>query len=107
MTISRIELQGQIGRTQDYSGLKHAEDTRGAVEQSQITARSDQAAELKLHHVNDAENARNMQKKFDAKEKGSNEYQGDGGQSKNKNKKESDGVVVIKGAKPQGFDLKI
>lgn len=106
MTISRIELQGQIGRTQDYGSIKHAEDTKGSVEQSQITIRNDQAAELKLHHVSDAEGAENRQKKFDAKDKGSNEYHGDGGQQKRK-KPESDGVVVVKGSKPGGFDLKI
>lgn len=105
MTISRIELQGQIVRGQDFSNIKHAEDNKGAVEQSQITARTDQAVELKLQHVNDAEQTENRQKKFDAKDKGSNEYNGDGGQKKKK--KESDGVVVIKGASPGGFDLKI
>lgn len=105
MTISRVELQGQITRAQDFTNIKHNEDTRGMVEQNQIARTESAAAELKFHHVNDSEHAENRQKKFDAKEEGSNQYQGDGG-SNRKKKDESDGKVILK--TPQhGFDLKI
>lgn len=105
MTISRVEIQGQITRAQDFTNIKHNEDNKGAVEQAQITDNSDRAVELRLHHVNSSQNADNMQKKMDAKEEGSNQYQGDGGKNR-KNKKEPDGKVIVKG-KPSGFDLKI
>ena len=34
MAIGPIELQGTVLRTQDYTQLKHQEDTRGVVDQS-------------------------------------------------------------------------
>ena len=105
MTISRVEIQGQITRAQDFTNIKHNEDMKGSVEQSQIMQRNDRAAELKLQHVNDSEHAENRQKKMDAKGEGSNQYYGDGGKNR-KNKKEEDGKVVLKGV-PSGFDLKI
>ncbi len=105
MTISRVELQGQITRAQDFTNIKHNEDTRGMVEQNQIARTESVAAELKFHHVNDSEHTENRQKKFDAKEEGSNQYQGDGG-SNRKKEQEKDGKVILK--TPQhGFDLKI
>lgn len=106
MTISRVELQGQITRAQDFTNLKHNEDNRSMVEQSQIMGRTAQAAEVKLQHVNDTEHTENRQKKFDAKEKGSNGYAGDGGQGRRK-KNGEDGRIVAKGAQQGGFDLKI
>lgn len=105
MTISRVELQGQITRAQDFTNIKHNEDTRGMVEQNQIAKNESAAAELKFHHVNDSEHTENRQRRFDAKEEGSNQYQGDGGRNR-KNKQEPDGKVFLK--TPQhGFDLKI
>ncbi len=106
MTISRVELQGQITRAQDFSNIKHNEDTKGMVEQTNAQLKNDAAVELRLHHVNDMEQSENHQKKFDAKEEGSNEYAGDGGRNRKENKKQEDGKVILKGAS-QGFDLKI
>ncbi len=104
MTISRVELQGQTLRAQDFTNIKHNEDTRGMVEQSNLAQQTTKSADIKLHHVNDAEHSENRQKKFDAKEEGSNHYQGDGG--KDRNKKEQDGKVLLKGVQ-HGFDIKI
>lgn len=106
MTISRVEIQGQITNSHDFTAIKHHEDNRGAVQQNVIQHQNQQSVELKLQHVNDAEHTENRQKKFDAKEEGSNQYQGDGGQHKKSKDKNPDGKVVLK--TPQhGFDLKI
>ncbi|MCR4989360.1 MAG: hypothetical protein K6A38_00650 [Lachnospiraceae bacterium] len=105
MTISRVELQGQITRANDFATVKHNEDHHSQVMQSHIAESNDKAVEVRLHHVNDAEHAENRQKRFDAKEKGSNEYAGDGGQNRKK-KEERDGRVILK-APEHGFDLKI
>lgn len=105
MTISRVELNGQIALSQDYTNIKHHEDASPMIQQNTIAKQNDKAVEAKLQHVNDSENAQNRQKKFDASEEGSNHYYGDGGQSR-KNNKNLDGRVVVKG-KQQGFDLKI
>ena len=105
MTISRVELQGQITRAQDFTNIKHNEDRHSAVMQNQIMESNDKAVEVRLHQVNETEETQNRQKKFDAKEEGSNEYAGDGG-SHRKKKDESDGKVILK-APEHGFDLKI
>lgn len=104
MSITRVELQGQTLRAQDFTTIKHNEDIHPQVQQSHILQTSEKAAELRLHHVNDSEQTENRQKKFDAKEEGSNQYQGDGGQKRKQ--KPSDGQVVVKGVQ-HGFDFKI
>lgn len=104
MTISRVELQGQITRAQDFTNIKHNEDNNPAVQQSNIMQSNEKNAARKLQHVNDSEHTENYQRKFDAKEEGSNSYAGDGGQKRKKNP--SDGRVIMKGTQ-QGFDLKI
>lgn len=53
--------------------------------------------EKQTQRVNERDRAENRQKKFDAKEQGSNEYHGDGGQHRKREKKEPDGKVLLKG----------
>lgn len=105
MTISRVELQGQTMRAQDFTNIKHNEDTKVMVDQSNIGQHATQEVDNKLHQVNQMEESNNREKRFDARDKGSNEYSGDGG--KNRKKKESDGKVFIKGREPHEFDFKI
>lgn len=105
MTISRVELQGQIVNSPDYTNIKHHEDSAPMIQQSNLVNQNDRAAQLRLQHVNDAEHTENRQKKFDASEEGSNQYSGDGGQKRH-NPKNNDGTVILKG-KSSGFDLKI
>lgn len=100
MAIGQIEIQGQITRAQDFTVLKHNEDTRGAVEQTNVGNQFTKQVENQVKTVNQKEQPDNQNKKFDAKEKGSNEYNGDGGQNrKNEEKtpKEPDGKVLLKG----------
>ena len=106
MTISRVEIQGQITNAHDFTNIKHHEDNKGLVQQNVIMQNNDEAAELKLHHVNDSERSENRQKKFDAREGSSNEYNGDGGQNRKRKDENPDGKVVLK--TPQhGFDFRI
>ena len=105
MTISRVELQGQIMHAQDYTSIKHHEDQHSSIVQNQMTELGDKAVDLKMHHVNDTEHTENREKNFDAKEQGSNQYTGDGGANRHK-KQESDGKVILK-TPEHGFDLKI
>lgn len=106
MTISRVELQGQIAHAQDYTNIKHHEDSSPMVQQNTLAQQNDKSVELKLSHVNDMEHAENRQKGFDASDEGSNQYSGDGGASRKKKDENPDGRVVVKG-KHSGFDLKI
>lgn len=100
MAIGQIEIQGQITRAQDFTSIKHHEDTRGAVEQSVTVEKVAKQAEEQVSKVNKKQQPENHNKKHDAKEKGSNEYSGDGGRKREKMKKEPiepDGKVLLKG----------
>ena len=105
MTISRVELQGQLTRAQDFTTIKHNEDNKGMVDQSNFQRQFDQSVDTKLHQVHQGDRAENEGKRFDAKEKGNGSYSGDGGQKRKKEEKEMDGKVVKKSQ--GGFDMKI
>ncbi|MBD5533358.1 MAG: hypothetical protein HDQ98_14370 [Lachnospiraceae bacterium] len=106
MTITPLEQFGTIGRTQDFSIMKHQEDMKASNEQANIQIQVEKQADEKLNQVRSADDAQLNEKKFDAKEKGSNEYAGDGGQArKKKSDKQVDGKVILKST--QSFDMKI
>ena len=104
MSIRPVEFNGMIQRTQDFSTLKQNEDNKPFMEQQNIQT---QFSKETIHHmkqVTHADDAENQQKRYDAKEKGSNEYVN---QQKKKNKeKKKDGKVIEKSVK-SGFDIKI
>lgn len=100
MAIGFVEMQGQITRAQDFTTVKHNEDTKGLVDQSNFGQQMTKQVERQTQRVNQREQAQNRQKKFDAKEKGSNEYYGDGGRGRkqgNQERQEADGKVLLKG----------
>ena len=105
MTISRVELQGQVTRAQDFTTIKQNEDNKGMVDQANFQRQCDQTVDTKLRQVHQGERAENEGKKFDAKEKGNGNYSGDGGKNRKKEEKEKDGKVFLKGQ--GGFDIKI
>lgn len=105
MTISRVELQGQVTRAQDFTTIKHNEDNKVTVDQTNIQRQFDQNVDMKLRHVNQGEQAQNQQKRFDAKEKGNGTYSGDGGKRRKREEKEQGGTVMLKGR--GGFDMRI
>ncbi len=103
MTISRVELQGQLTRAQDFTTIKHNEDHKAVVDQTNFQRQFDQTVDNKLRQVHHGEQAENEGRKFDAKEKGNGTYSGDGGRKRKNDEK--DGKVVLKGQ--GGFDIKI
>lgn len=106
MAITPLEQFGTIGRTQDFSILKQQEDTKASTEQAHIQIQVEKRADEKLNQVRSGDNAQLNEKKFDAKEKGSNEYAGDGGRGRKKtDDQKSDGKVILK--RTQTFDMKI
>lgn len=105
MTISRVELQGQVARAQDFTTIKHNEDNKVNVDQTNIQHKFEQNVDMKLRQVNQGEQAENREKRFDAKEKGNGTYAGDGGKRRKKEEKEKDGTVMLKGR--GGFDMRI
>lgn len=97
MAIGFVEMQGQITRAQDFTTIKHNEDTKGMVDQTNFGQQMTKQVEKQAQRVNEREKLENRPKRHDAKEKGSNEYYGDGGRNRKQEKKESDGKVLLKG----------
>ena len=106
MAITPLEQFGSIGRTQDFSIMKHQENAKETGNQIIIHNQIEKDTENKLSQVRNADHSELLNKKFDAKEKGENQYHGDGGRNKQKqNEKQPDGKVILKG---NGFfDMKI
>ncbi len=107
MAIGPLEIQGAIPRVQDYASLKHSEDSKGVVDQTNASFVVSRETDNKANSVSRGEETSNNHNNFDAREKGSNEYSGDGGK-KRKNTEESvkEGKVIVKG-RPASFDIRI
>ena len=52
MTISRVELQGQVTRAQDFTNIKQNEDHKGMIDQSNFQSQTQQKVEHRMHQVN-------------------------------------------------------
>lgn len=98
MAIGAIEMQGQILRTQDYSGMKHQQDLQADVVQSNIQQTRQTEAERRINRVNQSDQTSGQNNNQSASDKGGNEYTGDGGARRNeaRAKAESDGKVLLK-----------
>ena len=98
-----------VTRVQDFATIKHNEDHKAFVDQSNIGHQVQKETEQKPNQINESENANMHMKQFDARSKGDNQYAGDGGKHRNKehkeNEKASKDKVVVKGQ--HGFDVKI
>ena len=74
MAVGPVTLNGMIPRTQDMGVLKQQEDSKPLVEQHNIQAHIKTQESRQLKQVNHADDADQHEKRYDAKEKGSNEY---------------------------------
>lgn len=103
--INPIEVNGIISRTQDVSMLRHNEETKGMVDQSNFQSKFDQEVEQNIRTVRHSDDTDQADTRHDAKEKGKNEYYGDGGKRKQQKERAQDGKMVVKSQ--GGFDIKI
>ena len=103
MAVGPVTINGLISRTQDISTIKQQEDNKPFVQQQNIQAEFKTQEDRHLKQVNHADDAKQHQKKYDAKEKGSNEYHG---QQKKKKKHEERNKVMYK-QESGHFDIKI
>lgn len=101
MAFGSIEFT-TISRAQDYSAIKHNEDNKGFVDQTNFTQQMEKTTEQRLREVHSSDDTQWHQKNPDAKEKGNNEYQGDGGRNRKRGASER---VVVKSR--GGFDIKV
>lgn len=104
MAISPLVFNGSVTRMQDVTQIKQNEDMKGMVDQTNFQNTFHKQIDNKLKQVHHSDNAENRQKKFDAKDKGDNEYSGDGGKNRQK-EQSSDGKVIAKVR--SGFDMKV
>lgn len=102
MAFGSIELTA-ISRAQDYSPIKQNEDNKNFVNQTNIGQQMQKDTAQKANQVRSSDNVDWHTKQFDAKDKGDNEYEGDGGKKRKQSKNQEQ--VVVKGH--QSFDMKI
>lgn len=106
MIVRPVVLQGTVQNSQNVTGMKHAENIRPSVEQANIAATTQKEIQHKSENVIRKENINKEQQKFDAKEKGSNEYVSVKVKKKAKTVTDDEEEKVI--VKNQsGFDIKI
>lgn len=105
MAVGAIE-NATIARVQDYSAIKQNEDNKGFAHQVSIGQDREQDNRQKARQVRQGDETQWQNKRPDAREKGSNEYQGNGGRDRRGKKPEAD-QMVIKDRPRQGFDVKI
>lgn len=108
MSIRPIDFSGMVQRTQDVSTLKQNADNKPTFDQQLISVKMQKDTQQSSKQVTHGEDAENYQKKYDARDKGSNEYVADRRKKDKKDKKENkkDGTATL--AHPRGsFDIKI
>ncbi len=105
MAIRPVEFSGIVQRSQDMSALKQNEDNKPMVQQQNVQTQFAKETIHHMHQVNHANDSDNPEKKFDAREKGSNEYENH--RTKKKKKKEENSGKVNAKASARGFDMKI
>lgn len=93
-----------IVRTQDYSIIKQNEDMKAMLDQSHIGYNVEKKGQREAQEVVNANRTEFLNKSFDPREGGSNEYQGDGGQKRQK--PPSKDKVIVKNQNP-GFDFRV
>jgi len=105
MAISPLLFNGSVSRMQDVTAIKHNEDNKGMVDQNNFQNAFNREIDSKVSYVHQSDNVENRQQKQDAKEKGKNQYSGDGGKNRKQDRKPSDGKVIAKSQ--GGFDIKV
>lgn len=107
MGIGPLELSGGISRVQDFANQRSAEEARPVADQALFADKFNKEIREKSETVKRGDDTENNNKRFDAKEKGANEYSGDGGEKRNNQKTHNpDGNVIVKSSHGS-FDVRI
>ena len=104
MSVRPVDI-GMVQRMNDVSQIKHNENSKPAIDQNNMLNSFNKETMAKAEQVVKKDSTDNNQKKFDASEKGSNNYNGNSSKNKDKDKEEVEGKVVVKGH--EGFDVTI
>ena len=106
MSIRPVEFTGMVSRSQDISTIKQNDDNKPIFQQQNLAGKIEKDTQHDLKQVKHGEDAEQHQKKYDAKEKGNNEYQQDPRNKKKKKKEKEEGRVLTKG-NYSGFDMRV
>ncbi len=98
-----VEMSGIINRTQDFAQIKHGEDQKPVTDQMNFQTQFNKQIEKNAELVIRQRDSQWKDEKFDAKEKGKNQYFAN---KKKKEKKEEDGKITVKNSYTS-FDVKI
>jgi len=104
MSIRPVEFSGVVQRSQDVSTVKQQEDNKSMLQQQNVQTQFSKETVHHMRQVTHANDSDNAQKKFYAREKGSNEYE-DRRNRKKKAEEKNSGKVSVKTT--GGFDMKI
>lgn len=102
MAIGAIEFT-TISRAQDFATIKHHEDQKVVVDQSNFSTQVQKTVEQQIKQVRRGDETQWQEHRPDAKEKGNGSYAGDGGK-KRKHQASVEKMVV---KRQSGFDMKI
>lgn len=106
MIVRPVVMQGTVQNSQNMTSMKHAENIKPAVEQANIAATSQKEVQKKSENVIRKNDVDKGNQKFDAKEKGKNEYYSvKVKKKKNQSISDDDEKVILKSSGM--FDVKI
>lgn len=105
MSIRPVEFHGVVQRSQDVSALKQNEDNKPMLQQQNVQTQFAKETVQHMRQVNQANDSDNPEQKFDAREKGSNEYENH--QKQKKKKKEDNSGKAEAKTRKGGFDMKV
>ena len=112
MAINRIDFQGAMMRTGDYSAIKAGEDNKPQVDQAAFQQQFSKEAIKRANSVRETDQSAKQESKFDAKDQGKNKYidlkDKDKDKQKKQDKEKQDVDINMVPASPlSSFDLKI
>lgn len=92
MAVSPLTLQMTVPMTNDMAQIQNQENTRANTEHMQFANANEKQAQVKHETVIQKDSADFAEYRYDAKEKGNNEYSGNGGKKRKapKEKKEDE-----------------
>ena len=105
MIVRPVVIQGTVQNSQNMTSVKHGEDTKPMVQQANIAVSTQKEVQQKSENVIRKDDVEKDNEKFDAKEKGKNEYYSVKVKKKKNDIPDDEGKVVVKNK--GSFDVKI
>ncbi len=105
MIVRPVVLQGTVQNSQNMTSVKHGEDAKPMVQQANIAVSTQKEVQQKSENVIRKDDVDKGNEKFDAKEKGKNEYYSVKVKKKKNDVSDDEGKVVVKNK--GSFDVKI